>query len=104
MTDTASAPTTAPAAPADAAPTTINTYEYNVVMPCGGCSGAVERALKKADGVIKVVISLEHQSVKVTTTLSKEAIFEIIEKTGKVVKYAPAQSEETKEETEKASA
>lgn len=25
-------------------------YKFNVVMSCGGCSGAVESALKKIDG------------------------------------------------------
>jgi len=25
-------------------------YKFNVTMTCGGCSGAVERVLKKLDG------------------------------------------------------
>lgn len=27
-------------------------YKFNVTMTCGGCSGAVERVLKKLDGTI----------------------------------------------------
>jgi len=27
-----------------------HTYKFNVAMSCGGCSGAVERVLKKLDG------------------------------------------------------
>lgn len=26
-------------------------YKFNVTMTCGGCSGAVERVLKKLDGL-----------------------------------------------------
>lgn len=25
-------------------------YKFNVTMTCGGCSGAIERVLKKLDG------------------------------------------------------
>lgn len=28
-----------------------HTYNFNITMTCGGCSGAVERVLKKLDGV-----------------------------------------------------
>lgn len=27
-----------------------HTYNFNITMTCGGCSGAVERVLKKLDG------------------------------------------------------
>jgi copper chaperone CopZ len=27
-----------------------HTYKFNIGMSCGGCSGAVERVLKKLDG------------------------------------------------------
>ena len=27
-------------------------YKFNVTMTCGGCSGAVERVLKKLDGAL----------------------------------------------------
>jgi hypothetical protein len=33
-------------------------YSFKVEMPCGGCSGAVERALKRVPGVESVSIDL----------------------------------------------
>lgn len=27
-----------------------HTYEFDVTMTCGGCSGAIDRVLKKLDG------------------------------------------------------
>jgi copper chaperone CopZ len=32
------------------APVDAHTYKFNVSMSCGGCSGAVDRVLKKLDG------------------------------------------------------
>ena len=29
-----------------------HTYDFNITMTCGGCSGAVERVLKKMDGML----------------------------------------------------
>lgn len=29
-----------------------HTYEFNVTMSCGGCSGAIDRVLKKLDGML----------------------------------------------------
>jgi copper chaperone len=31
-------------------------YKFNVQMSCGGCSGAVERVLKKLDGIASHVL------------------------------------------------
>ncbi|KAI8323578.1 MFS general substrate transporter [Martensiomyces pterosporus] len=66
-----------------------NTYEFEVAMSCSGCSGAVERALKRLekerDADISTDISLETQRVKVTTDLPRETILETIKKTGKAV-------------------
>lgn len=28
-----------------------HTYEFDVTMTCGGCSGAIDRVLKKLDGM-----------------------------------------------------
>ncbi|KAL7747207.1 Cytosolic copper metallochaperone [Sorochytrium milnesiophthora] len=61
------------------------TYTYKVTMTCSGCSGAVERALKRLDGVKKADISLDTQLVKVETDLPQEKVFEAIQKTGKAV-------------------
>jgi copper chaperone len=30
-----------------------HTYEFNVTMSCGGCSGAIDRVLKKLDGMAR---------------------------------------------------
>jgi copper chaperone CopZ len=32
-------------------------YKFNVKMTCGGCSGAVERVLKKLDGLLNPISS-----------------------------------------------
>lgn len=29
-----------------------HTYKFNVSMSCGGCSGAVDRVLKRLDGML----------------------------------------------------
>ncbi|KAG0149984.1 hypothetical protein CROQUDRAFT_39077, partial [Cronartium quercuum f. sp. fusiforme G11] len=63
-------------------------FQFQVAMSCSGCSGAVERALKKQEGVTNVEISLENQTVIVLAT--EPATFEIIKeriaKTGKEIK------------------
>lgn len=62
-------------------------YQYSVAMSCGGCLGAVERALGKLDGVTEVKTDLGTQLVDVTTTdqLSYDQVLEKISKTGKKV-------------------
>ncbi|KAF7722146.1 Cytosolic copper metallochaperone [Apophysomyces ossiformis] len=55
-------------------------------MACSGCSGAVNRALSKIEGVQNIEISLEKQEVVVETALPRETILEAIKKTGKTVK------------------
>ncbi|KAJ5951432.1 Heavy metal-associated domain HMA [Penicillium vulpinum] len=70
-------------------------YKFNVTMTCGGCSGAVERVLKKLEGVKTFDVSLESQTVNVTTepTLSYDAVLEKIKKTGKAVNSGEADGE-----------
>ncbi|KAF8544189.1 iron copper transporter [Trichophaea hybrida] len=70
-----------------AAPETLKNYEFEVRMSCGGCSGAVERVLSKLEGVKSYKTNLETQKVNVTTvsTLSLDAVQEVIKKTGKEV-------------------
>ncbi|KAJ5494759.1 Heavy metal-associated domain HMA [Penicillium fimorum] len=70
-------------------------YKFNVTMTCGGCSGAVERVLKKLEGVKTFDVSLETQAVNVTTesTLSYDAVLEKIKKTGKAVNSGEADGE-----------
>ena len=65
----------------------IKHYQFNVVMTCSGCSGAVNKVLTKLEpGVSKIDISLEKQLVDVYTTLPYDFILEKIKKTGKEVK------------------
>ncbi|ABN65009.1 antioxidant and copper/iron homeostasis protein [Scheffersomyces stipitis CBS 6054] len=62
-------------------------YHFDVSMSCSGCSGAVDRVLKKLDGVSDIDISLEKQTVDVTTTdaLDFDTVYNTIAKTGKKI-------------------
>lgn len=94
----------------------VHTYEFDVTMNCGGCSGAIDRVLKKLDGtspfhsqllvarrpsvrmltdppqtgVESYEVSLENQSAKVITGLPYETVLEKIAKTGKKINAAKA--------------
>jgi copper chaperone CopZ len=50
----------AAAAPAE------HTYEFNVTMSCGGCSGAVERVLKKLEGMSTTSIAPMYRLIPIT--------------------------------------
>ncbi|EPT06174.1 hypothetical protein FOMPIDRAFT_1109992 [Fomitopsis schrenkii] len=69
-----------------------HTYKFDVKMTCGGCSGAVERALKKATadglGVDSYDVSLEKQEVVVKGSIPYDTLLEKIKKTGKEVRMA----------------
>ncbi|EEA20789.1 Cytosolic copper metallochaperone [Talaromyces marneffei ATCC 18224] len=67
-------------------------YKFNVSMSCGGCSGAVERVLKKLDGVKSYDVSLESQTATVVAedSLGYEKVLETIKKTGKTVNSGEA--------------
>ncbi|KAF2737274.1 hypothetical protein EJ04DRAFT_510381 [Polyplosphaeria fusca] len=69
-----------------------HTYKFNVAMSCGGCSGAVERVLKKLDGVKSYNVSLETQTAEVVTedSVDYSTVLEKIKKTGKAVKSGEA--------------
>lgn len=43
-------PTPPPSLPAATTMADVHTYEFNVSMSCGGCSGAIDRVLKKLPG------------------------------------------------------
>lgn len=63
-------------------------------MSCGGCSGAVTKALSKLEGVDKFDVSLENQSATVeSSTLSESQVLEAIQKTGKIVRVSDATRE-----------
>jgi len=61
-------------------------------MSCGGCSGAIERVLKKLDGVKAYNVSLDTQTADVTAeeSLGYETVLEKIKKTGKTVNSGEA--------------
>ncbi|KDQ33322.1 hypothetical protein PLEOSDRAFT_1110514 [Pleurotus ostreatus PC15] len=63
-----------------------HTYKFDVKMTCSGCSGAVERVLKKTDGVSSYDISLEKQEVLVKGSIPYDDLLEKIKKTGKEVR------------------
>ncbi|GAA5863305.1 hypothetical protein JCM3774_000851 [Rhodotorula dairenensis] len=63
-----------------------STYKFNVVMTCSGCSGAIDRVLKKTEGVTSHDISLEKQEVLVKATIPYDDVLAKIKKTGKEVK------------------
>ncbi|KAJ8507968.1 hypothetical protein ONZ45_g9713 [Pleurotus djamor] len=62
-----------------------HTYKFNVKMTCAGCSGAVERVLKKTEGVSEYEISLEKQEVLVKGPIEYDTLYEKINKTGKQI-------------------
>ncbi|KAL4930035.1 copper metallochaperone ATX1 [Aspergillus undulatus] len=70
-------------------------YKFNVSMSCGGCSGAVERVLKKLDGVKSFDVSLDSQTASVVTDASVpyETVLATIKKTGKTVNTGEADGE-----------
>ncbi|KAG7285433.1 hypothetical protein NEMBOFW57_010060 [Staphylotrichum longicolle] len=67
-------------------------YVFNVSMSCGGCSGAVERVLKKLEGVKSYEVSLDTQTAKVVAddSLPYEKVLKTIAKTGKKVNSGEA--------------
>ncbi|EFQ98949.1 hypothetical protein MGYG_01962 [Nannizzia gypsea CBS 118893] len=63
-----------------------HTYVFHITMTCSGCSGAVERVLKKMSGVKSFDVSLENQTAQVvTSSLSYETVLEALKKTGKTI-------------------
>ncbi|GMM38015.1 copper metallochaperone [Saccharomycopsis crataegensis] len=62
-------------------------YQFNVKMSCGGCSGAVTKALNRLEGVKGVNADLKTQLVDVTTAreVSYDSVLAAIKKTGKEV-------------------
>lgn len=71
-------------------------YKFKVSMSCGGCSGAVERVLKRLDGVKSYNVDLAAQTAEVNADegLTYEAVLEKIKKTGKKVNAGTADGEE----------
>ncbi|KAI8802739.1 hypothetical protein BJ742DRAFT_777918 [Cladochytrium replicatum] len=59
------------------------TLTYKVAMSCTGCSGAVDRILKKNEGVDSYEIKLDEKLVIVNTALSEEQVTAAITESGK---------------------
>jgi len=62
-----------------------NVYKFQVKMTCSGCSGAVNKALSRVEGVNSYDVSLEKQEVIVRGTAPYDTVLEKIKKTGKEV-------------------
>lgn len=70
---------------------TAHHYHFDITMTCGGCSGAVDRVLKKTDGLSSYTVNLEAQTADVyTDSVPFETVLEKIKKTGKTIKAAQA--------------
>ncbi|CAD6591435.1 MAG: Cytosolic copper metallochaperone [Alectoria sarmentosa] len=66
-------------------------YHFDITMTCGGCSGAVNRVLKKTEGLSSYSVNLEAQTADVyTDSVAFDTVLEKIKKTGKTVKGAEA--------------
>ncbi|KAK4957009.1 Cytosolic copper metallochaperone [Elasticomyces elasticus] len=70
-------------------------YKIDITMTCGGCSGTVERVLKKLDGIKSYDVSLDTQSANLVAadSLDYQTILEKIKKTGKKVNKGEADGE-----------
>ncbi|GAA96971.1 uncharacterized protein L969DRAFT_90379 [Mixia osmundae IAM 14324] len=85
------------------------TYQFNVAMSCGGCSGAIKRVLDKTEGIQQHTEDLPSQLVTVVVpsieTPSFDVILEKIRKTGKTIHsggvQAPSNANEITPLTEK---
>ncbi|KAM7192843.1 hypothetical protein V8F20_008640 [Naviculisporaceae sp. PSN 640] len=87
------------------APVDSHVYKFNVTMSCKGCSGAIDRVLKKLDGIKEYEVSLDDQTAVVHTadsSLTYDKVLKTIAKTGKKVNKGEAdgveQSVEIKDE------
>lgn len=64
-------------------------YHFSIAMSCSGCSGAVDRVLKKTDGLSSYTVNLQEQTADVYTDgVEFGDVLEKIRKTGKQVKGA----------------
>ncbi|KAL8991992.1 MAG: hypothetical protein Q9169_007463, partial [Polycauliona sp. 2 TL-2023] len=62
-------------------------YKFDITMTCSGCSGAIERVLKKMEGIKSYTVSLESQTADIYAEegLAYETVLEKIRKTGKTI-------------------
>ncbi|KAJ4817522.1 Heavy metal-associated isoprenylated plant protein 36 [Rhynchospora pubera] len=71
----------------------VETVVLKVAMSCQGCSGAVQRALSKMEGVDSFNVDLKEQKVTVTGNVKPEDVFQTVSKTGKKTSYWEAETE-----------
>ncbi|CAD6208639.1 GSCOCG00010617001-RA-CDS [Cotesia congregata] len=62
-------------------------HEFTVEMTCEGCSNAVERVLKRKEGIESFNVDLPEKKVFVTSGLPSDEILECLKKTGKPVTF-----------------
>jgi len=61
-------------------------HEFNMEMPCEGCSNAAKRVLSKINET-NVVADLAAQKVWVVSDKSSDELLQVLQKTGKKVSY-----------------
>lgn len=61
-------------------------YHFAITMTCSGCSGAIDRVLKRIDGLSSYQVDLSQQTADVyTDSVPYETVLEKIKKTGKTI-------------------
>jgi len=63
------------------------TVVLKVAMTCGGCVGAVKRAIGKLDGVNSYDIDLQEQKVTITGNVKPDEVLDRISRTGKATSF-----------------
>jgi copper chaperone len=58
-----------------------------VAMTCGGCVGAVKKAIAKLDGVDSYDIDLKEQKVTITGNVKPDDVLDRISRTGKATTF-----------------
>lgn len=66
-------------------------YEYDIAMSCGGCSGAIDRVLKRLQGeennqVTEYEVSLEAQKAGINGEIDPSVLHSKLAKTKKEIK------------------
>ncbi|XP_021954602.1 copper transport protein ATOX1 [Folsomia candida] len=76
----------------------MNKHEFNVVMTCEGCSGAITKLLNKQKEKGEIgdfEVNLAEQQVFVNSVKDSEEITEMLKKSGKQVTHKKTEKAET---------
>jgi copper chaperone len=65
----------------------VQTVVLKVAMTCGGCVGAVKKAIAKLDGVDSYDIDLKEQKVTITGNVKPDDVLDRISRTGKATTF-----------------